>query len=217
MSAKRILPHLFVVLTLLSAYSMTAPAADFSTPRGRVQDSVNRVLDILRDPNLDREARWQQIAVVVRDGFDFRSMSQSVLATQWKKATLEERDLFTQYFSQYIEQVYREKIEAYAGQEIVYGKETMDAGLASVDMEILTATAAIPLTFKLRSNNGNWFAYDVVIEGVSLVANYRGTFAAISRNEGMDGIMADIQQRVARYRERHGEAPGGTVTAPETR
>ena len=209
MSAKRILQRLPAVLVLLAAFTTTVPAADFSTPRGRVQDSVTRVLDILRDPNLDREARWQRIAVVINDGFDFRSMSQSVLATQWKKATPEERDLFTQYFSQYIEQVYREKIEAYAGQEFVYGKETMEAGLASVDMEIQTATAAIPITFKLRSNNGNWFAYDVVIEGVSLVANYRGTFAAISRNEGMDAIMADIQQRVARYRERHGETPGG--------
>ncbi len=210
MGTKQSLLRIYLVLALLPVFS---PAADFSTPRGRVQDSVERVLNILRDPALDREVRWQQVAVVIRDGFDFRSMSQSVLATQWKQATSEERDLFTQYFSQYIEQVYREKIEAYAGQEVVYGKETMEAGLASVDMEILTATAAIPITFKLRSTNGNWFAYDVVIEGVSLVANYRGTFAALSRNEGMDAIMADIQQRVARHRERHGEASAGDKPA----
>ncbi len=206
MGAKRSLLRIYLVLALLPVFSS---AADFSTPRGRVQDSVDRVLNILRDPALDRELRWQQVALVIRDGFDFRSMSQSVLATQWKQATPEERDLFTQYFSQYIEQVYREKIEAYAGQEVVYGKETMEEGLASVGMEILTATVAIPITFKLRSTNGNWFAYDVVIEGVSLVANYRGTFAALSRNEGMDAIMADIQQRVARHRERHGETPAG--------
>jgi phospholipid transport system substrate-binding protein len=207
--------HLPVVLLLLCACTGVL-AMDFSTPRGRVQDSVTRVLDVLRDPNLDREARWQRVAVVIKDGFDFRSMSQSVLATQWKKATPEERDLFTQYFSQYIEQVYREKIEAYAGQEIVYGKETLADDLASVDMEIMTATASIPITFKLRSNNGNWFAYDVVVEGVSLVANYRATYAAIARNEGMDGIMADIQQRVARYRERHREPPGGNNTSSQT-
>ena len=205
-----------VVLLLLCACTGAA-AVDFSTPRGRVQDSVGRVLEILRDASLDRESRWQRIAVVIEDRFDFRSMSQSVLATQWKKATPEERDLFTQYFSQYIEQVYREKIEAYTGQEIVYGKETLAGDLASVDMAIMTATASIPITFKLRSNNGNWTAYDVVIEGVSLVANYRATFAAISRNEGMDAIMTDIQQRVARYRERHGEPPvsGSTSAQPQ--
>ena len=212
MTANRAPWRLPIALLLLCACTAAA-ATDFSTPRGRVQDSVDRVLEILRDPGLDREARWQRIAVVIEDGFDFRSMSQSVLATHWKKATPEERELFTQYFSQYIEQVYREKIEAYTGQEIVYGKETMAGDLASVDMEIMTPTASIPITFKLRSNNGNWTAYDVVIENVSLVANYRATFAAIARNEGMDGIMADIQQRVARYRERHGETPDGNTSS----
>jgi phospholipid transport system substrate-binding protein len=191
-------------------------AADFSTPRGRVQDSVDRVLAVLRDPSLDRDARWLKIAAVIRDGFDFRTMSQSVLATQWKKATPEEREQFTRYFSQYIEDVYREKIEAYAGHEVVYGREVIDGDLAAVDMDIRTATTSIPVTFKLRDNNGSWFAYDVVIEGVSLIANYRSTFAAISRNEGMDAIMSDIRQRVSRYRERHGEPPGGSApAAPE--
>ncbi len=212
MTANRSLSHLPVVILLLCVCAGAA-AVDFSTPRARVQDSVGRVLEILRDPGLDREARWQRIAVVIEDGFDFRSMSQSVLATEWKKATPEERDMFTRYFSQYIEQVYREKIEAYAGEEIAYGKETLAGDMASVDMAIMTATASIPITFKLRSNNGNWTAYDVVIEGVSLVANYRATFSAIARNEGMDGIMADIQQRVARYRERHGEVPAGNNTS----
>ncbi|MBI1732683.1 MAG: ABC transporter substrate-binding protein [Gammaproteobacteria bacterium] len=202
---------------MLGSVLISAAAADFSTPRGRVQDSVDRVLEILRDPALDRDGRWLKVAAVIRAGFDFRSMSQSVLATQWKKATPEEREQFTRYFSQYIEDVYREKIEAYAGQEVVYGKEVVEGDLAAVDMDIRTTTTSIPVTFRLRSNNGNWFCYDVIIEGVSLVANYRGTFAAISRNEGMDAIMTDIQQRVARYRERHGQAPdGGPGAAPES-
>jgi phospholipid transport system substrate-binding protein len=113
--------------------------------------------------------------------------------------------------------VYREKIEAYSGQEVIYGKEAIEGELAAVDMEIRTATTSIQVTFRLRDNAGNWLAYDVVIEGVSLVANYRSTFAAISRNEGMDAIMIDIRQRVARYRERHGEPAGGGAGAPESR
>lgn len=182
-------------------------AADFSTPRARVQDAVDRVVAVLREPGTARDVRWERIAFVIRDAFDFRSMSQSVLATQWRKATPAEREEFTAYFSRYIEQVYREKIEAYAGQEIVYGRETLQDDLATVDMQIVTPTTAIPVTFRLRSHNGNWLAYDVVIEGVSLVASYRGTFAALSRNEGMDAVMTDIRERVARHRDRHGDAP----------
>lgn len=204
-----------LVLILVGLLSEPAAAADFSTPRGRVQEAVDRVVDILREPGLDQDGRWARIAVVIRDGFDFRTMSQSVLAKRWQKATAQERDLFTRYFSQYIEHVYREKIEAYAGQEIAYRRDTIAGNQAGVDLEIFTATTSIPVTFRLRSDNGNWLAYDVVIEGVSLVANYRETFAAISRNEGMDAIMLDIRQRVTRYRERQEgtAAAGGVVPA----
>jgi phospholipid transport system substrate-binding protein len=198
MHAQRMRWPLLAALLWLAA----AHGADFSTPRGRVQDAVDRVVAVLREPGLDRDTRWQRIPAVIDAGFDFRTMSQSVLATQWRKATPEERDQFTRYFSRYIEQVYREQIEAYAGQEIVYGRELVQGDRASVELEIRTATTAIPVTFRLRSDNGNWLAYDVIIEGVSLVASYRGTFAAISRNEGMDAIMADIRERVARHRER---------------
>lgn len=198
---------------LLVLWLLPATAADFSAPRGRVEDAVGRVVDILRESGLDRDARWARIAVVIRDSFDFRTMSQSVLATQWKQATAEERDLFTRFFSQYIEQVYRDRIEAYAGQEIVYGRESVEGDRASVAIEIFTATTSIPVSFRLRSVNGNWVAVDVVIEGISLVDNYRETFAAISRNEGMDSIMIDVRQRMARHRDRAGSSTG--VSAPQ--
>jgi phospholipid transport system substrate-binding protein len=194
--------------SILLLVAAAAFAADFTTPMGRVKDSIDRVVSILKNQALDRETRWQQIAAVIDDGFDFQSMSQSVLATHWKEATPEERERFTEFFSQYIEETYRSKIEAYTDEEIRYGSEVIRGDRAVVETVIVTKTADIPVNFKLKNNDGQWYAYDVVIEGVSLVANYRSTFAAIVKNEGMDGLLADIQRRIARHKEEHGTGQG---------
>lgn len=200
---------IFIGFLLLCSNLM---AADYSTPMGRVKDSVEKVLNILNDSSLDRETQWRRIAVVIDDSFDFRSMSQSVLSTHWRRATLEERERFVEFFSQYIEETYRSKIEAYTDQKIDYKQETLKDDRAVVDVAIITSSTEIPVSFKLKNNGGEWFAYDVIIEGVSLVNNYRNTFSAIAKNEGMDGLLADIQRRIDNYKS---ENSAGKVTNPD--
>ena len=183
-----------------------------------MRDSIERVIAILKDQSLDRDARWNQIAAVIRDGFDFRSMSQSVLATNWRKATPEEQERFTEFFSQYIEETYRAKIEAYTDEKVLYKDETIKGKRAVVETVIVTSTNEIPVNFKLRLDDGQWYAYDVVIEGISLVSNYRTTFAAIVKNEGMDGLLNNIQKRIDKYKaEQEDKAAGDkTMDAPAT-
>lgn len=186
----------------------TAAVAAATSPRERVEAAVDSVVAILQDTTLDRQGRWARIAGVIGEGFDFPSMSQSVLATHWQRATPAEQQRFTDFFAQYIEQVYRNKIEAYSGQEIRYGEERIRGDRAVVETTIITDSAEIPVNFRLRHNDGQWYAYDVVIEGVSLVSNYRSTFSAIVKRDGMDGLLADIQQRLDRL-EAGAATPGG--------
>lgn len=190
----------FVHYVLLTILSVAVVAADFSSPTSRVKDSVDKVITILKDKSLEREASWTQIGIVINDSFDFRSMSQSVLATNWKKATPEERQQFVVFFSQYLEDTYRTKIEAYTNQKVEYVGETIRGKRAVVETLIITDSTEIPVNYKLKNNDGNWFAYDVVIEGVSLVNNYRSTFSAIVKNDGMDGLLSDIQSRINKYK-----------------
>ena len=201
--------RLLPVLLLFVVYA--AGAADYSTPMGRVRDSIERVIAILQDASIDREGRWQRISLIIDGGFDFRSMSQSVLATEWKRATPDEREQFVRFFSEYIAETYRSKIEAYQGQQIVYKSEILDGDRAVVATEIVTDTTRIPVDYRLKNNDGQWYAYDVVVEGVSLVANYRSTFAAIANNEGMDGLLSDIQRRIDKYKQQH---PAEPATGP---
>lgn len=185
-------------------------ADTFSTPTGQVRDSVERVLKILKDATLDRDQKWEKIGVIINERFDFRSMSQSILATNWKRATPEEREKFVEYFSQYIEETYRDKIEAYDNQEIRFVDEKIYGKRALVKMMIVTENTEIPIDFRVKDNDGEWYSYDVVIEGVSLVNNYRNTFATILKNEGMDGLLNDISRRVQKYKEKQaaGDTPG---------
>lgn len=197
----------YALYFLLSLFSVAVLADQFSTPTDRVKDSVEKVITVLKDKDLGKEERWSRIGLVINDSFDFRSMSQSVLATNWKKATPEERQQFVVFFSQYLEDTYRTKIEAYTNQKVEYVGETIRGKRAVVETLILTDSTEIPVNYKLKNNDGNWFAYDVVIEGVSLVNNYRSTFAAIVKNDGMDGLLLDIQGRINKYKASQKEQP----------
>ena len=188
---------LYILILLICG---TVTAKDFSNPTARVKDSVEKVINILKNESLEREIRWKKIGIVIDKSFDFRSMSQSILATNWKTATPGERENFVEFFSQYLEETYRSKIEAYTNQKIEYVGETINGKRAVVETLIITDSTEIPVNYKLKNNDGVWFAYDVVIEGISLVNNYRSTFAAIVKNDGMDGLLNDIQLRINKHK-----------------
>jgi phospholipid transport system substrate-binding protein len=183
-----------IILSLVAlAISATVYAADLSTPKGRIEDSIGKIISLLKDENLAVDARWFRIQDVIDDSFDFQSMSQSVLATNWKKATLGEREQFIEYFTQHLLNTYRGLIENYTDEQISFEEETVNKDRAVVETLIITKTTEIPVNYKLKNNDGTWYAYDVEIEGASLVNNFRNEYGAIVKNDGMDGLLAHIQ------------------------
>ena len=195
----------FGILLLLAGGGAQADAS--ITPTERVRGSVTQILTVLKNKNLDRDAKWAEVGRVINDGFDFRSMSQSILATNWRTATVEEKRQFVEFFAQYLEATYRDKIEAYSNQRVEYIDELVRKDRAIVHTIIRTDSTQIPVNYKLKLNDDGWYAYDVVIEGVSLVNNYRSTFAAIIKSEGMGGLLIDMQGRIDRYKVEHGGLP----------
>ena len=197
-----------VALTAVGlVWALLIGAGEIAGPTDRVRDAISEILTILKDDGSGREAKWSKVGQVIDSGFDFRSMSQSVLATNWRTATTEEKRQFVEYFSQYLEATYREKIEAYTNQRVDYLNESIRGKRAVVDTIIRTDRTQIPVSYKLKLNDDGWYAYDVVIEGVSLVNNYRNTFSAIIKSEGMDGLLSDLEERIERYKQTHGGLP----------
>lgn len=194
-------------LLLLLGCLLLPGAAVAATPTEAVKDAVSQVLRILKNESYDREQRWAEIGRVIDARFDFRSMSQSVLSSNWRTATTEEKRQFVEFFSQYLEDTYRTQIESYSNQSVEYVGEQIRKDRAIVDTVIVTDTNRIPVTYRLKDNEGEWFCYDVIIEGVSLVNNYRNTFNAIIKSEGMDGLLLDLEGRIADYKAKHGGLP----------
>lgn len=199
--------YLFPKAALIVLMALPFGSVAANTPTETVKLAVDKVLMILKDENLNRKQRWAEIGSIINTRFDFRSMSQSILATNWRSATAEEKRRFVDFFSQYLEDTYRTKIEAYTNQRVEYVGEQIRKDRALVDTHILTNGTRIPVTFRLKNNDGAWYAYDVVIEGVSLVSNYRNTFNAIIKSEGMDGLLLDLEGKIAVYKEKHGGLP----------
>jgi phospholipid transport system substrate-binding protein len=183
-----------IFLSLLLFMPFRLVAADYTTPTGRVQDLTERILMIIDDTPQDRNFRWSRMAALVYDGFDFRSMSQGVLVNQWQRANEDERRKYTGFFSQYLDATYFPVTRSQ-----IINSESVEALIANVDTIIEIGAEQIPVQYKLKNNNGNWFVYDVIIDGVSLVENYHTTYSAIIKNEGMDGLTADVQRRINRY------------------
>jgi len=195
------------IIAVLFAFASALAAEDFSTPLGRVQDTADKVVAILNQESPDQAARWRSIASLIYDSFDFRSMSQSILSPHWQRATEDERRRFTDFFSQYIEATYRDKIEAYNNQEFVCREQEITGDRAVVEAVIIAGDTEIPMNFRLKNNDGKWYAYDVEIEDVSLVDSYRTTFSAIINSEGIEGLIQNIHHSIVRHRDQAAEWP----------
>ncbi len=201
-------------LLLFALLPVALPVDAALSPTETVKEAIDEVLRILKNKSYSRSQRWTEIGHVIDARFDFRSMSQSVLATNWRTATADEKRQFVEFFSQYLEDTYRNKIEAYTNQSVEYVSEQVRKDRAIVDTEIITDSTRIPVTYRLKNNDGAWFAYDVIIEGVSLVNNYRNTFNAIIKAEGMDGLLVDLEGRIASYKAKHGGPPPPATPEP---
>ena len=189
------------VLILLFSFSAFS-SAETTGPGEVVRNAVEEILVILRTEGLDQAARQARIEKIVDEQFDFRTMSQSVLATHWQKASKEERERFAEFFSQYLENTYMTAIDsAYTDQYVEYGEVKMKGDRAIVKTDIVSESKKIPVDYKMKLNGDKWFAYDVVIEGVSLVNNYRNTFASIIKTDGMQGLLDSLETKIKRYKE----------------
>ena len=197
----------YALYFLLSLFSVAVTADQFSTPTDRVKDSVDKVITILKDKSLDKEVQWSRIGLVINDSFDFRSMSQSILATNWKQATPEERQQFVVFFSQYLEDTYRQKFQRYQQQSSIITSQQIRKDRAIVETQILGDGRPILVTYRLKNNDGKWYVYDVLIRGESVVTESRELFDAIVKAEGLEGLKSDLENRVKIYKSKYGELP----------
>ena len=185
-----------LIIALVICFGEGALAATAS-PTEQIRSVIDKVLAILQNKDLQSEARIQLIRDAVEPYFDFRAMSQSTLGLDWKKATPEQRRRFVALFRKLLENTYRVAMEEYAGETVRYGTEKVRGKRASVEIFIQQPDGPeIPIVYRMRLKSKQWMAYDVIIEGISLVSNYRTSFRQISKKEGMEALLEKLKQKV---------------------
>ncbi len=165
-----------------------------------VKATVDQVTSILKDPNYksapsERRATLRQL---IASHFDFADMARSALGTHWKDLSDEQKNEFTQLFTQLMEASYTGKIESYTDQQVNFLQEISDnPGYAQVNTTI-TQEGKQPITvnYRLKQEDGSWKVYDVIIDGISLVANYRNQFSRVINTRGYDALIQDIRAKV---------------------
>ena len=178
------------------ALSFTTGAIAASSPTEDVRTSVDAILLILQNDELDKQQKRAEISKIVSERFDFRAMSQRTLATNWKKTSDEEKKQFTELFSQLIESSYVGRIEAYTNEKVEYPGEKVKGKKAVVETLIITSSADIPVNYRMYHKGDQWLVYDVIIEGVSLISNYRSSYQEIMKDEGFDGLLNKMQAKI---------------------
>ncbi len=192
-------------LLCLAIVSQTVEAQN--NPTQMVEETIEKTLFVLKAKDNTQAEQWAKIGEIIDQSFDFRSMSQSLLSQDWKIASSEERRLFVSFFSQYLEDTYRNKLSLYTEQSVVVLNEQVRKDRAVVETEILNTTGSIQVTYRLKNNGGDWFVYDVLVSGVGVVNQAREMFDAIVKAEGIDGLRDDLKNRVNVYKEKHGQLP----------
>ena len=170
---------------LVCAQMVWAPAsADAGAPTDQLRASVDQIVKILEDPGLKAEARAQDRRAAIRKEaqtvFDFGETAKRALGRHWQGLSEPDRREFTGLFTDLIERAYISKIERYSGERIAYAGESVEGGLATVRTRFVTKQGTeIPVDYRMQQRGDRWLVYDVAVEGVSLINNYRTQFDKI--------------------------------------
>jgi len=166
-----------------------------------VQANVNKVLDVLRDPKLKsesaKEIKKEKLRLIYERMFNDAELSRRTLARNWHRLNVAERQEFVQLFRQVLEKAYIDKILAYTNERIVFDREDKIAeNQVEVRTRIITASKEIPITYRVILKDGAWKVYDVVIENVSLVLNYRTQFNDILAKNKPEKLLEILRNKV---------------------
>jgi len=192
---------LVVLIIALAALKLSLVSALAAPPLETIQTQVNRALEVLRDPALKadsaRGTKEKKIWAILDDVFDYTGLSKRTLAQHWKQFSPDQQGEFTRLFGKLLGTVYMDRIIAYKDEKVVFGKVSqLSDKTAEVQSEVLRSSKSIPIHYRMILENGEWRVYDVVIEGVSLVQNYRTQFREILTNKPPEHLLKMLREKV---------------------
>lgn len=185
-------------IALMGLVGMLLATNAFATPTDEVKRTVDEVVRIVseKETKKNEQKRRQELKKTISVIFDYGEMAKRSLGKHWNQRTPSERKQFVDLFATLLENSYAGKIESYNNERIVYIKESIDGDYAEVKSKVVTAKRdEFTLDYRLMNQSGKWMVYDVVIEGVSLVSNYRSQFNRIITANGYAELVKKLQSK----------------------
>ena len=198
---------LLIQLTL-ACFFLVAPLACHGgkgpDPTEQMKPFVHKVMNILKNADFKKDPKCiicKRLIDVSRERFDFNEMSKRVLGKSWRKLNKEERADFVDLFTRLLQYAYIGKLEQYTGQKVIFKGERIRGKRAEVKTELNDGQKSVAVSYIMLLEGDQWMIYDVIIEGVSLVRNYREQFKEILRKEKYSGLVRQIEKKVKQLEE----------------
>ena len=192
----------------LAALCVLSPAQSWAAanPQDQLKGAIDRVVSTLENPALKGDNKLADRRVAVRkiadEIFDFGEIARRSLGRYWQPLTEPQRTEFVSLFADLLERSYISKIELYGGEKIVYNGERVEGDLATVSTKIITKNGTeVPVDYRLFRRGDRWMIYDVNIEGISLVSNYRTQFNKIIQTNGYNSLVERMKTKQNEFME----------------
>ena len=161
--------------------------------------TIDQVISVVTDPQYqnDRQTRRAKMKGIIFPKFNFLEMGKRSLGSKrWKERSPEERKIFIDVFGKLLENSYANKLESYHDEKINYVDEIVKGKYAMVKTEVIRKNGTVNVDYKLIRGGGEWRVYDIVVEGVSMIKNYRSQFARIIHQDSFDTLMEKLNAKV---------------------
>ncbi len=196
--------HTHKILLSFLGFLLTLPvsAALAGAPTDQVRSTVDKALAVLKNPQLRTEAktkeRRDQLRQILFARFDFAEMAKRSLGSNWRRRTPKEQEEFVRLFTDLLERAYIDRIESYTDEKFVYMGEKQDGKYGEVESRIVTSKKEeFSINYKVQLAGGEWKVYDVIIENISLVNNYRSQFNRVISNSSYEDLISRLREKQA--------------------
>ena len=194
----KVLPGMMILILLISPLQ-----AEAGLPLDTVEAHVKEVLDVLRNPALQGEAnkkvKEEKIETIANEMFDYVALSKLTLGRSWRDFNKEQQKEFVSLYRSILKKAYMDKILAYTDEQVVFDRDIMlSENKAEVHTRIITKSAEIPINYRLYLKDGQWKVYDVIVEGISLVQNYRTQFREILANNSPEEVLKILREKTGK-------------------
>ena len=181
---------------LLAGQIAFAARAEGGAPLEQIKSGVERATAVLNDSKLSSESKKSELRRALYPKFDFTDMAKRSLGSHWQRRTPEEQKEFVKLFTELIESAYMSNLDAYQGEKVVVAGEKQEQDVAQVDTKIITKKGEeFMVNYRLHQAGGDWKIYDVIIENISLVNNYRSQFNRVIAQSSFDELFRKMKDR----------------------